>query len=623
MKRRTDSKSVRSRRSTLVVAVVALLGVALVACRGAPEGENDGGEVREPAGECVEEVAPAAHRAEPVVQSVTEKHEYAVAIDEVVVDAEVIEDSAEEEPVLSDKPQLSKEVRALIGIGIGGGAGGRYGGRCAGRQRSSARGSAACSIRLGPPDTEAYVAADEGGFRRVADAPLSTFSIDVDTASYTNVRRFLREGRLPPPDAVRVEELLNYFRYDYAGPAGERPFAVHVETSTCPWATGHRLVRVGLQTERIAREERGPANLVFLIDVSGSMRSDKKLPLVKHGLALLVRQLDKRDRVAIVTYAGDARVVLASTVGTEQDTILAAIESLVSGGSTNGAAGILDAYEIAEAQHEPGTASRVILATDGDFNVGVTSRDELVRLIEEQARGGVFLTVLGFGTGNIKDARLEQLADRGNGHYAYVDSHREARRVFVDGLTGTLETVAKDVKVQVEFNPNEVHSYRLVGYANRRLANRDFNDDTKDAGEIGAGHSVTALYEVVPAGFGLGVGVDPLKYQAQPVEASAAAESGELLTIKVRWKAPDADLSERYELAVRDGGAKLEESSDGFRFAAAVASFGMLLSDSEHAGEATLSSVLALASSSVSADPGGERTESLDLVALARELGGE
>ena len=553
-----------------------------------------------------------------------------------------------EEPVLSDTPQPTRRGSAggssfgpeMLGIGggsrveheevesevfedpaespagsvitVGGGAGGSYGGRFGGR-RASGSGSA-----RKPMDTESYVAVAEDGFRRVLDAPLSTFSVDVDTASYTNVRRFLRNGRLPPPDAVRVEELINYFPYAYASPADDEPFAVHVETGACPWQPEHRLVRIALQAQRLAAEERGPANLVFLVDVSGSMKSERKLPLVKHGLGLLTRQLDGGDRVAIVTYAGNSSLALASTPGSEQATILQSIGALSSGGSTNGASGILDAYRIAREHHGPGTTSRVILATDGDFNVGITDRDELVELIEREAEGGVFLTVLGFGTGNIKDATLEQLADRGNGHYVYVDSHKEARRVFVDGLTGTLETVAKDVKLQVEFNPREVASYRLVGYANRKLANKDFNDDTKDAGEIGAGHSVTALYEIVPAGWGLGAGVDPLKYQVRAVESSAAADSGELLTVKVRWKAPERDESERVELAVRDDDS--DAGSDDYRFAAAVASFGMLLSASEHAGDVGWDDVLSLARSGVGVDAGGERTEFLDLVTRAREL---
>jgi len=470
------------------------------------------------------------------------------------------------------------------------------------------------------PESESYVAAPPSTFVRTATAPLSTFSIDVDTASYTNVRRFLRDGQLPPPDAVRVEEFLNAFTYTYEEPKGEAPLALHVETGACPWAPEHRLVHVGLQSKRVSRDERPPMNLVFLIDASGSMRPDNKLPLVKHGLALMVGELDERDRVAIVTYASNSRVHLASTSGSNKDALLAAIDALHSGGSTNGESGILDAYRIAEANFREDGQNRVILATDGDFNVGITSRTALTALIEKEAESGVFLTVLGFGTGNLQDAALEKLADHGNGQYAYVDNFREARRVFVQGLPGMLAVAAKDVKIQVEFNPLEVDAYRLVGYANRRLAARDFNDDTKDAGEVGLGHSVTALYEIIPSGRDLAKGVDPLKYQASRFAPLPAARTGELMTLKLRWKEPDSDHSQRLDCVVRDSDSSLATTSNDFRFAAALAETGMLLAHSEFAGNATLESALALATGAVGPDLAGERTEFLDLVARAKAL---
>jgi Ca-activated chloride channel family protein len=473
----------------------------------------------------------------------------------------------------------------------------------------------------GPPierSSESYTAAIPSDFIDTESSPLSTFSIDVDTASYSNVRRFLREGRLPPPAAVRVEEMLNAFTYSYGEPEGEAPLAIHVETGACPWAPEHRLVHIGLQSDRVTRDERPPMNLVFLVDTSGSMYADNKLPLVKHGLTLMVNELDERDRVAIVTYAASARVHLASTSGANQDELITSIAQLHAGGSTNGGSGILDAYRIAEENRRDDGQNRVILATDGDFNVGITSLDELVALIKKKAESGVFLTTLGFGTGNLKDTTLEQLADRGNGYYAYIDSFREARRVFVQGLPGTLAVAAKDVKLQVEFNPLEVSAYRLVGYANRKLAARDFNDDTKDAGEVGLGHSVTALYEIVPANFG--ANVDALKYQSPRFEASPAAHSGELMTLKLRWKEPDAKTSQRIERVVSDSQAGLDDTSDDFRFAAAVAEAGMLLSHSKYAGNATFETALALAAHAVGSDPNEERTAFLDLLARAKSL---
>ncbi|HUS91016.1 MAG TPA: VWA domain-containing protein [Phycisphaerae bacterium] len=477
--------------------------------------------------------------------------------------------------------------------------------------------------RPGEFNTEAYDHIVENEFLRVTDQPLSTFSIDVDTASYANVRRFLRHGRRPPRGAVRIEELVNYFRYDYAPPTDGRPFATHVEVAACPWNTAHRLARIGLKGREVRGDSRPSANLVFLLDVSGSMTPANKLPLVRRAMRMLVEQLGENDRVAIVVYAGATGLVLPSTSCDRKEQVLEALERLQAGGSTNGGAGVELAYRTAVEGFVQGGTNRVILCTDGDFNVGVTDRSELVRLVEKNARSGVFLTVLGFGMGNYKDATLEQLADKGNGNYGYVDDEAEARKLLVEQLTGTLVTIAKDVKVQVEFNPAKAHAYRLIGYENRLLAKEDFNDDRKDAGEIGAGHTVTALYEVVPAGGKIDMpAVDPLKYQKAPLLAPSAG-SEELLTLKLRYKEPDAEASKLLTLPIRDDGRGASAASADFRFAAAVASFGMLLRDSRHRGNATMDGVIELAAGSLGRDEGPYRREFLDLAGKAKQLMGE
>jgi Ca-activated chloride channel family protein len=477
------------------------------------------------------------------------------------------------------------------------------------------------SLGYAAPDfhTEGYARIDESEFQSSTEHPLSTFSIDVDTASYANVRRFvLGEHRLPPADAVRIEELVNYFPYAYAAPEEDAPFAVHSEVMGCPWEPSHRLVRIGLKAKEIPQGERPPSNLVFLLDVSGSMDMPDKLPLVKSALRLLVEQLRESDQVAIVVYAGNPGLVLPRTSGDRKGEILAAIDRLEAGGSTNGGAGIELAYRLAAEGFRPGGTNRVILATDGDFNVGVTSHGELTRLIEAKAKSGVFLSVLGFGTGNLKDDTMEQLADRGNGNYAYIDTEREAKKALVEQLTGTLLTVAKDVKIQVEWNPARAASYRLVGYENRRLAPEDFRDDSKDAGEIGAGHTVTALYEVVPAGAaGAGRPVDPLKYQTQ---REAAAKSDELLTVKLRYKSPEGRESIPLEYAVLDPGASFASASADSRFAAAVAAFGMVLRESPHRGIATLDSVIAMAEDAGAAAGDAHRREFVELARKAKAL---
>jgi Ca-activated chloride channel family protein len=449
----------------------------------------------------------------------------------------------------------------------------------------------------------------------------------VDTASYSNIRRFITQGQAVPKDAVRIEEMLNYFPYEYAEPAKDSkdPFASHVEISECPWQPEHRLVRVALKAKNVDVSQRPPSNLTFLIDVSGSMADANKLPLLKECLKQLVQQLDERDRVAIVVYAGNSGMVLPSTPCANKQPILDALDSLQSGGSTNGEGGIKLAYQTATSSFIEKGTNRVILCTDGDFNVGMSDPESLQSLIEEKAKSGVFLSVLGFGMGNTKDATMERLADKGNGNYAYIDSIEEGRKVLVEQMSGTLLTVAKDVKIQIEFNPAKASAYRLIGYENRLLAKEDFNDDRKDAGEIGAGHAVTALYEVVPAGQTSGAGVDPLKYQkpAAPATVATTGEaSNELLTLKMRYKQPDGDTSKLMEVPVTDGGKGILTSSNDFRFAAAVAEFGMILRGSPYKGAATYASAIELADSARGTDPSGYRREFVDLVRKARTLAG-
>lgn len=472
-------------------------------------------------------------------------------------------------------------------------------------------------------NTEAYDHIAENDFLATKNQPLSTFSIDVDTASYANVRRFLASGTLPPAGAVRIEELVNYFDYAYAPPAeGDAPFAVHVEVAGCPWNGEHRLARIALKGREIDFADRPLGNLVFLLDVSGSMQDENKLPYVKEAMRMLVDRLGENDRVAIAVYAGAAGLVLPSTTADQREIIFSAIDRLEAGGSTNGGEGIRLAYDTATHHLVPGGVNRVILCTDGDFNVGTTSESDLVDLIESKAKSGVFLSVLGFGMGNYKDSMMEKLADKGNGNYAYIDTLSEARKVLVEQLAGTLITIAKDVKIQVDFNPAKVAGYRLIGYENRLLRAEDFKDDTKDAGEIGAGHAVTALYELVPPGQPLPAGdVEPSKYQAtaEPTEAST---SDELLTVRLRYKAPEASESQPLEVAVRDAGKPFDEASDDFQFAAAVAQFGLLLRGSKYAPGASWEATREIAAGSLGEDRHGYRAEFLRLVEQAAKLGG-
>jgi len=473
---------------------------------------------------------------------------------------------------------------------------------------------------------EAYKHLPESGFHRVSASPRSTFSTDVDTASYTNVRRMLREGRLPPEGAVRIEEFVNYFRFDYAEPAGDAPVAISTEVGPCPWNEDHLLALVGVRAADVAdrgsdrageRDAVRGRNLVFLVDVSGSMASDDKLPLVRRSLHLLTDRLGPADRIAMVVYAGSSGLALPTTSGEDKAAIHAAIDRLESGGSTNGGEGIKLAYRLAREQFVRGGVNRVILATDGDFNVGVTSEDQLVRLIERERKSGVFLTVLGVGGGNLQDSTMEALADKGNGHYAYLDSLDEARKVLVREMDATLVTVAKDVKLQIEFNPRQVAAYRLIGYENRRLEDEDFNDDTKDAGEMGAGHTVTALYEIVPAGRRVpGGSVDPLKYQRRVVPGDGRRD-GELMTVALRYQRPEGGKSQRIEAVVTADAAPL---GPNLGFASAVAELGLLLTRSAHAGTANVDRLIERARSFTGEDPHEDRAGFVTLAERAAGL---
>ena len=457
-------------------------------------------------------------------------------------------------------------------------------------------------------NTEEYSAIKENSFKSAVADPLSTFSIDVDTASYANVRRMIQSGKTVPADAVRVEEMLNYFHYDYPSPKEDEPFSVNTQLTDCPWNKDTKLMRVGLHAEDIDFSDRAPMNLVFLIDVSGSMYSADKLPLVQKSFSILTNELDEKDRISIVTYAGSDKVVIDGASGDCREEILEAIDRLQAGGSTAGAAGITTAYEIAEKNFIEGGNNRIILATDGDLNVGVSSEGELKKLVEKKRKNGVSLSVLGFGTGNIKDNKMETLADNGNGNYSYIDSINEAKKVLVDEMGGTLVTVAKDVKIQVEFNPAYVKGYRLIGYENRALSSEDFADDSKDAGEIGAGHTVTALYEVALSDSEMDFASSDLKY----TDASAGTENGEFLTVSIRYKEPDGNESKllTYPVTAEDYSQNM---NDDFRFAAAVAEFGMLLRDSQYKGTSSKDSVLELLSQNDFADD-EYKTEFKDLV---------
>ena len=472
-------------------------------------------------------------------------------------------------------------------------------------------------------NTEGYDYINENRFLKVADNPLSTFSIDVDAASYSNVRRFLNQGKLPPAGAVRIEEMINYFHYDYPAPEDELPFSVNTEIADCPWNNDNKLVLVGLQGKKIPMEKLPASNIVFLIDVSGSMNDPHKLPLVQASMKMLVDQLRRQDRVAMVVYAGAAGLVLPSTGGNEKTKIKDAIDKLQAGGSTAGGAGIRLAYKIAKENFAREGNNRVILCTDGDFNIGVSSDDDMERLIEKERESGVYLTVLGYGMGNYKDSKMQKLADKGNGNHAYIDGISEAKKVLVNEFGGTLFTIAKDVKLQIEFNPAKVQGYRLIGYENRMLNKEDFNNDRKDAGDMGSGHSVTALYEVIPSGVNSDFldSVDPLKYQSgKSTTGARSSQHNEIMNIKLRYKNPDAGVSRLIEHPVYDERLVIAKTSDNFRFAAAVAQFGMLLRNSAFKSNASYKSVLQLAKNAKGSDEEGYRSEFIRLVSSASSL---
>jgi Ca-activated chloride channel family protein len=464
-----------------------------------------------------------------------------------------------------------------------------------------------------PQNNESYSNISENIFKTPLKDPLSTFSIDVDKASYANVRRMINNGEKVPNDAVKIEEMINYFNYNYAQPLDEHPFAIHTETAVCPWNEEHVLVKIGLQGKTIESENLPASNLVFLIDVSGSMQDVNKLPLLKSAFKLLVNQLREKDKVAIVVYAGAAGVVLEPTSGDQKEKIISALDQLQAGGSTAGAAGIQLAYQLAEKHFKEKGNNRVILATDGDFNVGTSSDSDLEKLIEEKRKSGVFLTVLGFGMGNYKDSKLETLADKGNGNHAYIDNMQEAQKVLGTEFGGTLYTIAKDVKIQVEFNPNKVQAYRLIGYENRLLNDEDFVDDTIDAGEIGSGHTVTALYEIIPQGVKSKFTKDLPQLKYSDIKANTNYES-ELLTVKFRYKKPDQDESIELVKIVPDDVKSVSETPDDFRFAASVAMFGMQLRSSEFKGKTDYDEIIALASNAKGNDQDGYKSEFVRLV---------
>lgn len=469
-------------------------------------------------------------------------------------------------------------------------------------------------------NTEEYEEMEENGFKTVGDHPMSTFSIDVDAASYSNMRRFINKGELPPAEAIRTEELINYFSYNYPRPTGNDPVRITAEVGACPWNAKHRLVRIGLKAKEIPTEKLPVSNLVFLIDVSGSMYGPQRLGLVQSSLKLLVNNLRDEDRVAIVVYSGSAGEKLPSTSGSDKQKIREAIDELTAGGSTAGGEGIKLAYKIARQNFVKGGNNRVILCTDGDFNVGVSTNQGLEKLIEQERRSGVFLTVLGYGMGNYKDNKMQTLAEKGNGNHAYIDNLQEANRVLVNEFGATMHTVAKDVKLQVEFNPSQVQAYRLIGYESRLLKDEDFNNDAKDAGEMGAGHTVTAFYEIVPAGVESEfVGkVDDLKYQKKTKLIIQPIGSKELLTVKLRYKAPDGDVSKKIEYPLADN--KSNKVSSDFRFASAVAMFGQLLRNSDFKGDASYNKVVSIAKTGLDEDENGYRREFIRLVEAAKGL---
>ncbi len=552
--------------------------------------------------------------------NITLKQTNAAALNEVVVTGYP---EQQKETLMMAAPPSSKQFSAPNAIR--GMASGLYISRKNGR-RMQANESFISSDKYTDTDQqfnrEGYDKITENPFLRVTDNPLSTFSIDVDAASYSNVRRFINNKELPPAGAVRIEEMINYFTYQYPQPQNGEPFSVNTELSQCPWNKAHRLMLIGLQGKIIPTESLPASNLVFLVDVSGSMMVENKLPLVQSSLKLLTDQLRQQDRVSIVVYAGNAGLVLPPTSGDHKTTIKDAIDRLEAGGSTAGGAGIKLAYVAAKQNFIQGGNNRVILCTDGDFNVGVSSDDELETLIEQERETGVFLTVLGFGMGNYQDAKMQKLADKGNGNHAYIDGISEARKVLIHEFGGTLFTIAKDVKLQIEFNPAKVQGYRLIGYENRLLAKEDFNNDKKDAGELGSGHTVTALYEIMPVGSPTNEldSVDALRYQTTKRTKPSGQFNNELLNIKLRYKQPDGSTSKLLQHPVKDDNTALENTSSNFRFAASVASFGMLLRHSQYKGNFSYDDIVPLASQATGNDIEGYRKEFIQLVQNAKLL---
>ena len=523
----------------------------------------------------------------------------------------------------ASKQQLEEVINTEYGLGLQGKVAGVTKGY-PGSAPLKKRGNAGFNAYYSPTgfNTEEYDPISENSFHQVSQDPLSTFSIDVDAASYSNVRRYLNSNQLPPAGAVRIEEMINYFSYAYPQPRGNHPFSINTELSDCPWNKDHKLLRIGLQGKKVPAGNLPPSNLVFLIDVSGSMQSPLKLPLVKSSMKLLVEQLREEDKISMVVYAGNAGLVLPVTSGNHKAKIREAIDALEAGGSTSGGEGIKLAYKMARENFIKQGNNRVILCTDGDFNVGASSNDEMERLIERERESGVFLTVLGFGMGNYKDSKMQILADKGNGNHAYIDGINEAKKVLVKEFGGTLFTIAKDVKLQVEFNPAKVQGYRLVGYENRMLQKEDFNDDKKDAGELGSGHTVTALYEIIPAGIKSEFlkSVDPLKYQKYETKTNTIPHNAELLTVKFRYKAPAGEQSFLMEHPVMDNGVPFIQTSEDFRFAVSVAEFGMLLRNSEFKGNSSFNHVFKTAKAARGMDAEGYRKEFIALVRKASAL---
>ncbi len=499
----------------------------------------------------------------------------------------------------------------VSGTGMGGGSS-AYG-TVSGYARRALNGRVAMSPVFYAQNTEQYESPDENGWKSAKTEPLSTFSVDVDTASYSNIRRFLTNHELPPADAVRIEEMVNYFTYNYPQPSNGDPVKISTELTSCPWKSEHRILKIGIRGKEIDLKKAPPSNLVFLIDVSGSMQSYNKLPLLKQSFKLLVNNLRDEDLVSIAVYAGAAGTILEPTPGSEKEKIISAIENLSAGGSTAGAQGIQLAYKLAEKNFIKGGNNRVVLATDGDFNVGISDDSALVKLIEEEKEKGVFLTVLGYGMGNYKDAKMEKLADKGNGNFGYIDNLLEAKKVLVNEMSGTLFTIAKDVKIQIEFNPAAVSGYRLIGYENRMLKKEDFNNDKKDAGEIGAGHTVTALYEIIPANADVPPIVDELKYQK--VEPAENLSPDETATVKVRFKKPDGDKSMLIKKTVKtDSFIDFEKTSADTRFAVSVAAAGMILKKSKEVEKLSWDFVVSSAKNSKGNDEHGYRAEFINLI---------